>query len=90
MDIDVLQIIDGMQIDWSPDGTKVVFASMADHTKLLNDVLYIMNADGSGLRELAYRCYDPRWSPSGDSILCTHIGNLYVLNPDKESRAKRS
>jgi len=56
------------EIEWSPDGA---------HIAIMNDLepgggrLYVMNADGSGVRVLLHN-YEPRgriaWSPDGESI----------------------
>jgi Tol biopolymer transport system component len=56
------------EIEWSPDGA---------HIAVMNDLepgggsLYVMNADGSGVRVLLHN-YEPRgriaWSPDGESI----------------------
>ena len=57
--------------DWSPDGTRFVFA-MSDGER---DHLWVADADGSGARVLldcARRCQwldDPDWSPDGTRIV---------------------
>jgi Tol biopolymer transport system component len=59
---------------WSPDGERIVFASHAGGTGPTGDPdydLYVVDADGGGLRQLtdgpAYDMY-PSWSPDGESI----------------------
>ncbi|CAG0980794.1 partial Tol-Pal system protein TolB, partial [Anaerolineae bacterium] len=56
--------------DWSPDGTKIVFASSRDEEK---EELYIMNVDGSDVRGLTNLPdsveTDPNWSPDGEYVL---------------------
>jgi TolB protein len=51
---------DGAQPYWSPDGRKIAFAKQSD--------IYIMNADGSGQRNLTRgagrRESSPVWSPA--------------------------
>ncbi|HTG45375.1 MAG TPA: hypothetical protein VK633_12670, partial [Verrucomicrobiae bacterium] len=50
--------------DWSPDGTKIAFASDRDG----NYEIYVMNADGSNQTRITNHPaadYDPRWSPDG-------------------------
>ena len=59
---------------WSPDGRQILF-SRAEYSRATEPAqprdIYIMNADGSGMRRL-YRgpgdAYWPRWSPDGSSI----------------------
>ena len=59
---------------WSPDGERIAFASFAGGVGPTGDPnydLFVVNADGSGLRRLsqspAYDMY-PTWSPDGESI----------------------
>lgn len=48
--------------DWSPDGDRIAFTSC-------DRKLYIVNADGTGLRRVAASAYGPRWSIDGKSLL---------------------
>ena len=48
--------------DWSPAGDRIAFTSC-------NQKLYIVNADGTGLRLVAASAYGPRWSIDGKSVL---------------------
>ena len=57
-------------MDWSPDGSRIVFS---DGTSF--STLYVVNADGTGLRPLATG-YLPDWSPDGSTILFTAAGLL--------------
>jgi dipeptidyl aminopeptidase/acylaminoacyl peptidase len=53
--------------DWSPDRSRVVFAS--DVTGV--NYLYVVNADGTGLRQLTFGFgsdTQPAWSPDGTQI----------------------
>ncbi len=70
---------------WSPDGRKIVFVSERDG----NFEVYVMNADGSGQRNLTrHPGHDsaPAWSPDGRKIAFTtkRDGNfeVYVMNAD--------
>jgi Tol biopolymer transport system component len=48
--------------DWSPAGDRIAFTSC-------DRKLYIVNADGTGLRPVAASAYAPRWSIDGKSLL---------------------
>ncbi|HSM70562.1 MAG TPA: protein kinase [Anaerolineales bacterium] len=80
------------QPTWSPDGTQIVFTSpCAGRGEFLdnmysNSSLYIMNADGSGLKPLTSvpgSDFDPDWSPDGTRIAFTSLRDgkkdIYVL-----------
>jgi YD repeat-containing protein len=55
---------------WSPDGSKIAVTMQQDGVE---GRMYVMNADGSGLRQLAYTEgtwveNDPAWSPDGTRV----------------------
>ena len=55
---------------WSPDGKQIAFASFRSG----NSDIYVMNSDGSGVRQLTNNPADdttPTWSPSGTRIAFT-------------------
>ncbi len=71
------------QPDWSPDGTRIVFASNRDG----NFEIYVMRADGSDVRRLTNTPADnasPRWSPKGSEIVYSEQdgsnSNLYTIS----------
>ncbi len=71
--------------DWSPDGDQIVFQS--DRTG--KDQIFIMQADGSGVRQLTdEQTYnrEPKWSPDGKWIAyhCRLEGEtrICVVSPD--------
>lgn len=63
------EAIQNAQAAWSPDGTRVAFASKRG-SNFYN--IYVVNRDGSNLRQLTSgNQYDvaPAWSPSGNQIV---------------------
>lgn len=71
--------------DWSPDGTQIVF----DSWRSGKAEIYIMQADGSGVRQLSNGVEDnrePKWSPDGEWIAyhCSQGGEtrICVVSPD--------
>jgi TolB protein len=71
---------------WSPDGTKIAFASTYE-----NGRLYTMNADGSGRTHLMTNLWwddFPDWSPDGTKIAFASVRyntndfDIYVTNTD--------
>jgi WD40-like Beta Propeller Repeat len=68
---------------WSPDGTKIAFASSQGQLKV-----YVMEADGSGLRRITdsptttYES-DPAWSPDGKRLAFSRgRGDIYTIKVD--------
>lgn len=74
----------GIQAVWSPDGSKVAFVKTAD------EQIYVVNADGSGQRQLTSfpdSVYEPTWSPDGSKIAFRKNipgggSDIYVMNID--------
>jgi hypothetical protein len=60
--------------DWSPDGTKIVFAATSG--------LFVMNADGSAPTPLGVEGSAPKWSPDGRRILFNAGGAINVMAAD--------
>jgi YD repeat-containing protein len=68
------------QVDWSPDGRRIAFASQRDST--LGDV-YVMGADGSDQRRLSTdHGFTPAWSPDGRHLVYATGAGLVVTTPD--------
>jgi len=80
---------------WSPDGKQIVFQRLNTYAKPRNvGAIYVMNADGSHLRELTPIAMDagsPYWSPDGKTIVFNSYqdgapagkdANVYTMRPD--------
>ena len=57
---------DGYTADWSPDGSKIVYAQLADGAD--SGPLLVINRDGSGRTALGPSGLMPAWSPDGSTI----------------------
>jgi Tol biopolymer transport system component len=80
-----------MQPVWSPDGSRVVFASTRDRD---NFELYVMGADGTAPTRITHSegtgfgPAGPDWSPDGNRIAFWNVadgdetGQIYVMNVD--------
>lgn len=75
--------------DYSPDGSKIVFGRYDANNVGL--ALYIINANGTGLRQLISENFQPvndgSWSPQGNQIVFSqHVsgapGSIWVINSD--------
>ena len=72
---------------WSPDGTKIAFASRRDG----KSHIYVMNADGTGTRRLTSSAIDddhPAWSPDAGRIVFSREGALFGI-PSTGGAARR-
>ncbi|OFW72281.1 MAG: hypothetical protein A2Y55_13720 [Actinobacteria bacterium RBG_16_68_12] len=72
---------------WSPDGRKIAFVGSRGEFPNYIDEMYMMNADGSGLRRLTRNAddSDPTWSPDGSWIAFVRggsSGSIYVISSD--------
>jgi Tol biopolymer transport system component len=72
---------------WSPDGTRIVFASNRSlYTRTLGHMhLWVMNADGTGLTQLTSGSEDesqPAWSPDGTRIVYHYTTGIAAIFAD--------
>jgi TolB protein len=79
--------IQSAQPAWSPDGSRLAFTSVRGGAKNYN--IYVVNRDGSNLRQLTRGDTGdvaPEWSPSGNQVafISGRSGNqqLYLINAD--------
>ncbi len=80
--------------DWSPDGTKIAFASNRDNS----GEIYVMNTDGKNPKNLTLHLDDdswPRWSPDGRKIAFESLqvaegvlnhSDIFVMDADGANR----
>jgi Tol biopolymer transport system component len=85
---------------WSPDGKHIAFVSTRQPAAKVGqawNAVYVMNADGSGVRRLSpadAADYSPAWSPGGDLIACASGSgkaggtDLFVMKPDGGGRRR--
>ena len=63
----------------SPDGSQMIWSGRSER----RDELFIMNADGTGYRELTNNNrhdWEPDWSPDGNKIVMTQYLDLCILD----------
>ena len=80
--VDLSGVGEGWQVDWSPDGRSILFASSRDQAEPGYTDIYVMRPDGSEVTRLTHvRGYTPAWSPDGRYIVFS-AGGLFVMRSD--------
>ena len=70
---------------WSPDSTRVLYEDEDDEHRL-----WVVNADGSGKRQLSTSSFFEEWSPDGARILYNDRDGLWVVNADGSGKQQLS
>lgn len=67
---------------WSPDGTRIAFTRITNDRRSFG--VYLMRADGSGVRRITSGRFDqrPAWSPDGRWIAYQSTDGLRLVHPD--------
>ena len=78
--------------DWSPDGSQIAFTSDRDSGDAHDLNIFVMDADGSNVRQVTQLDFAvaPKWSPDGAHIAFEGIidqrRQVYVMNADGTKR----
>ena len=71
---------------WSPNGRRIAFRRFDGKLGSIgNSDLFVVNADGSGLRRLTRHSENMRWfawSPNGRTIAYLRNSEVYIVNAD--------
>src|SRR6266508_4863056 len=83
-----LGFFDRVGADWAPDSSRVVFAAQQLGIGRFTTALFVVNADGTGLRQITpagVGAVSAQWSPNGALIAfssCCGISHAWVVHPD--------
>ena len=77
---------------WSPDGKQIAFVSNRPTANGDGQFIYVMNADGSDVRQLTTETDSkfPDWSHDGKAITYTAYGDIYVIQADGSTQIGRA
>jgi ABC-type sugar transport system substrate-binding protein len=70
---------------WSPDGSQIAFVSNRPQKQQEGgNYLYVMEADGSNVRQLTFEneSASPDWSHDGSQITYSNKGDIYIIKAD--------
>jgi len=69
---------------YSPNGDQIAFVSNRDNGQEQGKFIYVMNSDGSNVRQLTHEenCEDPDWSHDGKMITYSNNGDIYIIKAD--------
>lgn len=69
---------------WSPDGSQIAFVSKRETADEGIQNIFVVNADGSNLRQLTHHFYSdwPSWSSDGSRITYTDGIDILIMNAD--------
>jgi ABC-type sugar transport system substrate-binding protein len=75
---------DDVHPSWSPDGSQVAFTSNRENEDGSANAIYIMDADGSNLRQLTHDYYSdwPDWSHDGYAITLANSDDIVVTKAE--------
>ena len=81
--------------DWnpavSPDGSQIAFVSFREDENGGGQYIYVMDTDGSDVRQLTFEenCEFPDWSHDGKMIVYTSNEDIYTINSDGSGTSTR-
>jgi len=75
----------------SPDGKRIAFVSNRESEQGGGQTIYVMNADGSGLRQVTFQggSDSPDWSHDGAMIVYSNNGDIYFTDAKDGSNPKQ-